>query len=85
MADFNDKLSSLVSIACSGRNVKDPAKMSEIMERLAHSLAFTIALASQGDSKRISELLDGMSAYMYEAAAEQVPLAKMITSAMSRS
>lgn len=85
MADFNDNLSSLVSLAVAGRNVKDPTKMSEIMERLAHSLAFTIALAAQGDPKGINELLEGMTAYMFQAAAEQAPLAKMITRATARS
>lgn len=81
MADFGDKLSTLVSLEIAGNKVRDPAAMSEIMERLASSLAFTIALAAQGDAKGINELIEGMTAYIYETAAERAPLAKMITSA----
>jgi hypothetical protein len=81
MADFGDKLSTLVSLEIAGNKARDPAVMSEIMERLASSLAFTIALAAQGDAKGINELIEGMTSYIFETAAERAPLAKTITSA----
>lgn len=80
MSEFGDKLSALVSLEIAGNKARDPAVMSEIMERLASSLAFTIALAAQGDAKGINELIEGMTSYIYETAAERAPLAKMITS-----
>jgi hypothetical protein len=83
MADFGDKLAALVSIETAGGKVRDPAAMSEIMERLASSLAFTMALAAQGDAKGINELFEGMTAYIMETATERAPLARMITSAVS--
>lgn len=83
MADFGDKLAALVSIETAGGKVRDPAAMSEIMERLASSLAFTMALAAQGDAKGINELFEGMTAYIMETAVERAPLARMITSALS--
>jgi hypothetical protein len=82
MADFGDKLAALVSIETAGGKVRDPGAMSEIMERLASSLAFTVALAAQGDAKGIDHLLEGMTAYLYTTAAERAPLARMITSAV---
>ena len=82
MADFGDKLAALVSIETAAGKVRDPDAMSEIMEKLASSLAFTIALAAQGDDKGINTLLEGMTAYLYETAAERAPLARMITSAL---
>lgn len=82
MADFGDKLAALVSIETAGGKVNNPGAMSEIMERLASSLAFTIALAAQGDAKGINELIEGMTSYIYETAAERAPLARMITSAL---
>lgn len=78
MAEFNDKLASLVSLEMSAGTVRDPAKMSDLIESLASSLAFTVAIAAQGEAKAIDFLLEGMVAYIYTTAAERAPLARMI-------
>jgi hypothetical protein len=81
MTDFNDKLSSLVSLELSVGTVRDPAKMSGLIESLASSLAFTVAIAARGDAKAIEHLLEGTVAYIYTTAAERAPLARMIATA----
>lgn len=77
--DFADKLNALVSLEISRGTINNPEKMSDILEKLASSLGFTAALAAAGDPARTSHLLEGMTAYIYEVAAERAPLAKMIT------
>lgn len=81
MSDFADKLNALVSLEVSRGNIHDPDAMAGIIENLASALAFTAALAAKGDSQGISHLLEGMTGYIFETAAERAPLAKMITSA----
>lgn len=81
MAEFNDKLASLVSLELSAGTVRDPAKMSCLIESLASSLAFTVAIAAQGDAKTIDHLLEGIVAYIYKTAAERAPLARKIAAA----
>jgi hypothetical protein len=81
MAEFNDKLASLVSLEMSAGTVRDPAKMSCLIESLASSLAFTVAIAAQGDAKTIDHLLEGIVAYIYTTAAERAPLARTIAAA----
>jgi hypothetical protein len=60
MAEFNDKLASLVSLEMSAGTVGDPAKMSCLIESLASSLAFTVAIAAKGEAKAIDHLLEGI-------------------------
>jgi hypothetical protein len=78
---FADKLNSLVSLEVSRGTIHDPDAMSGIIENLAAALGFTAALAAHGGSDRISDLLEGVTAYVYEVAAERAPLAKMIAAA----
>lgn len=85
MAEFNDKLASLVSLEMSAGTVHDPDKMSDLIESLASSLAFTVALAAHGEAKAIDHLLEGIVAYIYTTAAERAPLARMIAAAPPRS
>ncbi len=79
--DFAAKLHSLVSLEVSKGTIHDKEKMAGIVENLASSLGFTVALAAGGDPNGISHLLEGMTSYIYEVAAERAPLAKMIASA----
>lgn len=84
MTDFSAKLHSLVSLEMSRGGRSDPATMSGMIENLAGSLAFTVAIACQGDDKAISTMLDGMTEYIYSTAAERAPLAKMIAESTRR-
>ena len=81
MAEFNDKLASLVSLEMSAGTVRDLAKMSCLIESLASSLAFTVAIAAKGEAKAIDHLLEGIVSYIYTTAAERAPLARMIAAA----
>lgn len=78
---FADKLNALVSLEMSRGTIRDPLAMAGIIENLASALGFTAALAAAGDPDKIAHLLEGMTAYVYEAAAERAPLAKMIATA----
>jgi len=82
---FADKLNALVSIEVSRGAIRDPAAMSDILEKLASALGFTAALAAAGEPDKIAHLLEGMTAYVYEVAAERAPLAKMIVAAKAMS
>ncbi|MGB3445759.1 MAG: hypothetical protein WBA48_03575 [Xanthobacteraceae bacterium] len=82
---FADKLNALVSLEVSRGTIHDPAAMSDIIEKLAATLGFTAALAAHGQPDRITHLLEGMTAYVYEIAAERAPLAKMIVTAKTMS
>lgn len=79
--DFAGKLNALVSLQMAKGTIRDPEAMSGIIETLASSLAFTVALAAQGDARAIDHLLEGMVAYIYTTAAERAPLARMIAGA----
>lgn len=40
----------------------------EMIERLTNSLAFTIAICAQGDPDRMNTMIEGVNAYLLEAA-----------------
>ena len=64
---FESKLSALCSKELSDAH-GDPARMGAMIERLAHSLAFTVAIVGEGDRTRIDNLLTGLEGYIQEAA-----------------
>lgn len=64
---FSDRLSGLCAIELALAK-GDPERIGEMLERLTNSLAFTIAIASQGDPKHMDEMLKGVESYLYEAA-----------------
>lgn len=76
--DFNDKLSSMVSLEMTSGTVHNPEKMAALIESLASALAFTVALSARGEAKAINHVLEGMVAYIYQVAAEKAPIASMI-------
>lgn len=82
---FADKLNALVSLEVSRGTIHNPTAMSDIIEKLAAALGFTVALAAHGQPDRTAHLLEGMTAYVYEVAAERAPLAKMIATAKAMS
>lgn len=64
---FGDRLSGLCAMELAAAH-GDPERIGEIIERLASSLAFTIAIAAHGDPDAMSEMLQGAESYLYEAA-----------------
>lgn len=71
---FADQLSGLCAIELAASK-GSPERAGEMIERLLNSLAFTIAIASRGDAKGMSEMLQGAEAYLYEAAADHQKVA----------
>jgi O-methyltransferase involved in polyketide biosynthesis len=84
MSDFADKLNALVSLELANGTINNPEAMSGVIESIASSLAFSAALAAKGDANRISMILEGLTGYIFETAADRAPLARMITSAMDK-
>lgn len=64
---FGDRLSGLCAMELSAAH-GHPERVGEMIERLLNSLAFTIAIAAQGDPKGMDNLLKGAESYLYEAA-----------------
>lgn len=70
MSEFSEKLGALCSFhLAAAKSAQDGDAIGEMIERLAHSLAFTIAMASDGDADRAQNLLTGAESYIYETAA----------------
>lgn len=66
---FSDRLSGLCAMElCSAHG--DADRIGEMIERLVSSLAFTIAIASKGNPKRIEEMMQGAEAYLAECATQ---------------
>lgn len=64
---FADLLSALCAIELAAAK-GNPERVGEMIERLANSLAFTIAIATNGDPKGMDDMLKGIEGYLYEAA-----------------
>lgn len=64
---FGDRLSGLCAIELTQAR-GDQGRVGEMIERLLNSLAFTIAIAAQGDPRVMDEMLKGAESYLYEAA-----------------
>ena len=76
-ASFADKLSALCASELIAAR-KDPERAGAMIERLTHSLGFTIAIIGAGNSEAMSTLLQGAESYLTEAAAENVKVAKLL-------
>ena len=75
---FGDRLSGLCAMELAA--AKGDADVSgEMIERLLNSLAFTIAISCKGNAKAMDEMLEGATAYLYEAATKHGPVATSIT------
>lgn len=77
---FGDRLSALVAfeMACAHGN---PERMAEILERLLHSVSFTISIMAAGDPKRTENLLTGAEAYLTERAVGFAKFGRLIEGA----
>lgn len=77
MSDFADKLAQLVSREQALAR-GDNERMVNLIERLAASLGFTIALAANGQPEAIDQLFVGAEAYAHEEAVQRAPFAQML-------
>lgn len=76
MSDFGEKLGGLCAKEVSaGRDDND--RMAEVIERLTHSLAFTIAVHGEGDPATIDKLIEGAVSYLYECATDLAGLGSL--------
>lgn len=68
---FEDALARLVSVeAMQARH--DPARMSNMIERLGAALGLTVAVASKGKGSTIDALIEGVTSYAHEEAVRNV-------------
>ena len=73
--EFTKKLSALVSKELVEA---DADTIGMVLERLLHSAAFTISIASKGNPKVIEDLAAGSDAYLIETAAYLAPFGKLM-------
>lgn len=72
---FEDALARLVSVeAVQAR--QDPARMSNMIERLGAAIGLTVAVASKGKGATIDALIEGVTAYAHEEAVRNVGILK---------
>lgn len=74
---FRDKISALCALELSGKN-RHPEALSEMIEALTNSLAFTVSMAAAGDPSRVQELLTGVEHYLYEATGSYAKVGKLL-------
>jgi hypothetical protein len=68
-ASFTDKLSALCSFELADAQEKhDSDRVAVMIERLAHSLAFTVAMTAKGNAEVASKLMEGATVYALEEA-----------------
>lgn len=83
LVPFGDRLSGLCAMELSAAR-GNPERSGEMIERLLNSLAFTIAIAAQGDPRNMDELLKGAEAYLYEAATSHQKIGQFMATAAPR-
>lgn len=64
---FGDRLSGMVALEMS-LAAGDPERMAAVLERLLHSVSFTIAIMGAGNRTRTENLITGAEAYLAEGA-----------------
>lgn len=76
-SDFEKKLAVMLAmeLPVARRNHDAGAAL---METLINNLALTIAVLTAGDEKLMSEILEGASAMLFEAAAQKATTGKLI-------
>ncbi len=78
--EFGDVLASLCSREMI-RSKGDAGRIAEMVERLAHCVAFTIAIGSNGDDAVAAKLLAGVEAYLYDNSTGLMPVSKAMKDA----
>ena len=74
---FMDRLSAICALELSDAH-GDADRIGEMIERLTNSLAFTIAIAGNGDPKQVETLLRGAESYLYQAATSHAKIAQFM-------
>lgn len=75
--DFADKLAALLSgetQRCRGA----PERYAALIERLAASLGFAVAMAAKGDPQMIDTLMTGAEAHAHQEAVDRAPIGKAL-------
>ena len=80
-SDFDTKISIAVSKELADAH-GDAERIGAMIDKLASSLAFTIAVASQGDPKAANSFLEGTVAYLYEAASRHAKFGEFMSRAL---
>lgn len=83
MSDFADKLAGVC-----GREIqaarRDPERAADMVERLTHSLAFTIAIIAGSDPDKMQTLITGVEAHLYEVASGSADIVRSIPAPTER-
>lgn len=56
---------------------RDPERMAEMLDAMAHAVGLTVAIAASGDARRIDELFAGFEAHAHARAVEMAPLLRL--------
>jgi hypothetical protein len=80
---FGDRLSGLCAMELSAAH-GDADRIGEMIERLLNSLAFTIAIAANGNPDGMSTMLMGAESYMNEAAAGHAKMGQFMATERSK-
>lgn len=78
MSNFEAALTGLCSKEAADAH-GDPERMGVMIERLAASLGFTVAMAARGNGKAIDEMLEGATGYAHREAVEKAPFARFMS------
>lgn len=57
-------------------------RLADVLSTQVEALGLTIALAAHGDPAKASELLEGVTARLFEAVGEKAPIAHFLAKAM---
>ena len=82
MSDFPQKLTALCAAELTA-GYKDPDRITEMMEQLTNSLAFTIAVFCGGGEALMSEIAEGCASYLFEGACDHAKSGKFLKENMA--
>lgn len=77
---FATKLSALVAVETASAH-GDPERLAHVVERLAASLGFAIAITARGHGPTIDRLMAGAEGYAHAEAVDKAPFAKLMDKA----
>ena len=80
VSEFGNKLGAICAAEMKYAK-RDAERLSDMIERLANSLAFSIAMGCGGDDKRVSTILNGVDLLLAEYCASHSELAKKLGAA----
>lgn len=80
---FTNQLTSMISKEATAAH-GDHERMGALVETLARSLGFTVALACRGDAAAIDEMMTGAEGYAHGEAVAKAPFAAFMAVAKGR-